>query len=186
MGSAVNSHFNRRAQPKISRPQRGSEQRIWQRRPSLLAKSCCGWLLRALKRSCRVRSIRGHIWRRRGQRCSRRGAVWTACSFCDCVAGKNPAVRCHHRRVAPLRCGYFANCAGQGTRRHLLPRGRGEPAGFEMVYDRDNSAIALAKPGDIDWDRALQDAGWFHVTGITPAISSSASDLALPGSTESA
>ncbi len=49
----------------------------------------------------------------------------------------------------------------------------------KVVYDRDNSAIALAKPGDIDWDRALQDAGWFHVTGITPAISSSASDLAL-------
>jgi 2-dehydro-3-deoxygluconokinase len=49
----------------------------------------------------------------------------------------------------------------------------------KVVYDRDDSAIALAKPGDIDWDRALQDAGWFHVTGITPAISSSASDLAL-------
>ena len=49
----------------------------------------------------------------------------------------------------------------------------------KVVYDRDNSAIALAKPGDIDWDRALEDAGWFHVTGITPAISSSAADLAL-------
>jgi len=49
----------------------------------------------------------------------------------------------------------------------------------KVVYDRDHSAIALAKPGDIDWDRALQDAGWFHITGITPAISSSASDLAL-------
>src|SRR5579864_5604554 len=49
----------------------------------------------------------------------------------------------------------------------------------KVVYDRENSAIALAKPGAIDWDRALQDAGWFHVTGITPAISSSAADLAL-------
>ncbi len=49
----------------------------------------------------------------------------------------------------------------------------------KVVYDRENSAIALAKPGDIDWDRALEDAGWFHVTGITPAISSSAADLAL-------
>ena len=26
----------------------------------------------------------------------------------------------------------------------------------KVVYDRDNSAIALAKPGDIDWDRALR------------------------------
>ncbi|HEV3207194.1 MAG TPA: sugar kinase [Terriglobales bacterium] len=49
----------------------------------------------------------------------------------------------------------------------------------KVVYDRDNSAIALAKPGAIDWDRTLQDAGWFHVTGITPAISASAADLAL-------
>ena len=48
----------------------------------------------------------------------------------------------------------------------------------KVVYDRDNSAIALAKPGDINWDRALEDAGWFHVTGITPAISGSAADLA--------
>src|SRR6266446_535062 len=48
----------------------------------------------------------------------------------------------------------------------------------KVVYDRDYSAIALAKPGDINWDQVLTDAGWFHVTGITPAISSSAADLA--------
>ena len=49
----------------------------------------------------------------------------------------------------------------------------------KVVYDRDQSAIALAKPGDINWDSALEGAGWFHVTGITPAISGSAADLAL-------
>ena len=49
----------------------------------------------------------------------------------------------------------------------------------KVAYDRDYSAIALAKPGDINWERALEDAGWFHVTGITPAISSSAAELAL-------
>ncbi len=49
----------------------------------------------------------------------------------------------------------------------------------KVIYDRDNSAIALAKPGDIDWKAAFQGAGWFHVTGITPAISKSAADLAL-------
>src|ERR1035437_5061839 len=49
----------------------------------------------------------------------------------------------------------------------------------KVVYDRGQSAIALAKPGDIDWDRVFQDAGWFHITGITPAISASAADLAL-------
>jgi len=49
----------------------------------------------------------------------------------------------------------------------------------KVVYDRGQSAIALAKPGDIDWGRVFQDAGWFHITGITPAISGSAADLAL-------
>lgn len=48
-----------------------------------------------------------------------------------------------------------------------------------VVYDRENSAIALAQPGDIDWDGALQGAGWFHVTGITPAISATAAALSL-------
>lgn len=49
----------------------------------------------------------------------------------------------------------------------------------KVVYDRDWSAIALAKPGQIDWEKALAGAGWFHVTGITPAISQGAADLAL-------
>lgn len=49
----------------------------------------------------------------------------------------------------------------------------------KVVYDRDGSAIALAKPGDIDWHRVLDGAGWFHITGITPAISATAAALAL-------
>ena len=49
----------------------------------------------------------------------------------------------------------------------------------KVIYDRDFSAIALAKPGDIAWDTVFQGAGWFHITGITPAISASAADLAL-------
>src|ERR1039458_866626 len=49
----------------------------------------------------------------------------------------------------------------------------------KVVYDRANSAIALAQPGDIDWDRVFQDAGWFHITGITPAISALAAELSL-------
>ena len=49
----------------------------------------------------------------------------------------------------------------------------------KVVYDRAGSGIALARPADIDWDRVLDGAGWFHITGITPAISASAADLAL-------
>jgi len=49
----------------------------------------------------------------------------------------------------------------------------------KVVYDRENSAVALAKRGDIDWNKAFSEAGWFHTTGITPAISASAADLAM-------
>jgi 2-dehydro-3-deoxygluconokinase len=51
--------------------------------------------------------------------------------------------------------------------------------GSKVVYDREGSSIAIAKAGSIDWSAALQGAGWFHITGITPAISESASALAL-------
>ena len=49
----------------------------------------------------------------------------------------------------------------------------------KVVYDREFSAIALAKPGDIDWDQAFSGIDWFHITGITPAISESAMLLSL-------
>jgi 2-dehydro-3-deoxygluconokinase len=50
-----------------------------------------------------------------------------------------------------------------------------------VIYDRENSAIALAKPGDVRWDQALAGVTWFHITGITPAISSTAAELAIEG-----
>ena len=49
----------------------------------------------------------------------------------------------------------------------------------KVLYDRENSALALAKCGAIDWTAAFKDADWFHITGITPAISASAAELAL-------
>ena len=49
----------------------------------------------------------------------------------------------------------------------------------KVIYDRDYSAMCLAKPGDIDWDKAFDGIGWFHITGISPAISESAMELSL-------
>ena len=49
----------------------------------------------------------------------------------------------------------------------------------KVVYDRAYSSIAMAKPGDIDWDKAFEGVDWFHITGITPAISESAMELSL-------
>jgi 2-dehydro-3-deoxygluconokinase len=48
-----------------------------------------------------------------------------------------------------------------------------------VTYDRAGSAIAAARPGDFDWDAILDGADWFHVSGVTPAISACAADLAL-------
>ena len=48
-----------------------------------------------------------------------------------------------------------------------------------VIYDRDGSSIALAKPGDFDWDPIFEGATWFHITGITPAISQGAADLSI-------
>ncbi len=48
-----------------------------------------------------------------------------------------------------------------------------------VVYDRDGSCIQAAKPGDFDWSAIFKGAHWFHITGITPALSRSAADAAL-------
>jgi 2-dehydro-3-deoxygluconokinase len=48
-----------------------------------------------------------------------------------------------------------------------------------VIYDRSYSAIAEARPGDISWDKVFDEVSWFHITGITPAISLSASELSL-------
>ncbi len=47
----------------------------------------------------------------------------------------------------------------------------------KVVYDRAGSAIAEASVEDFDFDSIFADAGWFHFTGITPAISPKAAEL---------
>lgn len=56
-----------------------------------------------------------------------------------------------------------------------------------VVYDRDLSSISLVKPGDISWaavfsgveDGSRVKTDWFHITGITPALSQTAADSSL-------
>ncbi|HPB05053.1 MAG TPA: sugar kinase, partial [Prolixibacteraceae bacterium] len=49
--------------------------------------------------------------------------------------------------------------------------------GSKVVYDRSHSSIAEIAPGMIDWDNIFEGAGWFHWTGITPAISQGAAEV---------
>lgn len=43
-----------------------------------------------------------------------------------------------------------------------------------ILYDREYSAMALARPSTIPWDEIFHGAGWLHVSEITPAISETA------------
>jgi 2-dehydro-3-deoxygluconokinase len=48
------------------------------------------------------------------------------------------------------------------------------PRQSSVVYDRAGSAFSTIAPGSVDWDSALRDARWLHVSGITPALSDGA------------
>lgn len=49
----------------------------------------------------------------------------------------------------------------------------------KVIYDRAHSAIAEAVPADFDWQKIFDGADWFHVTGITPALSDNAAEITL-------
>jgi len=44
----------------------------------------------------------------------------------------------------------------------------------KVTYDRADSAFANLNPADFNWKEIFTGAGWFHWTGITPAISEAA------------
>lgn len=48
-----------------------------------------------------------------------------------------------------------------------------------VIYDREFSAISMAKATDFHWDSIYQGAVWMHTTGITPALSKDAFESTL-------
>jgi 2-dehydro-3-deoxygluconokinase len=50
-----------------------------------------------------------------------------------------------------------------------------------VIYDRKNSSFSRIGKGMIDWEQALNESGWFHWSGITPAISAGAAEICLEG-----
>ena len=49
----------------------------------------------------------------------------------------------------------------------------------KVIYDRAHSAMATIEKGMIDWKAVFADVGWFHWTGITPAISAGTAGVCL-------
>ncbi len=47
----------------------------------------------------------------------------------------------------------------------------------QVVYDREGSSVGLTPCESYDWQAVFQDAGWLHVTGITPAVSRTAAEV---------
>lgn len=48
-----------------------------------------------------------------------------------------------------------------------------------VVYDREYSSISLTPADAYDWDAVFAGCGWFHVTGITPALSKTAAEATI-------
>ena len=53
-----------------------------------------------------------------------------------------------------------------------------------VIYDRAGSSLATARAADVPWDAVFAGADWFHLSGITPALSASAAELSLAAVTE--
>lgn len=51
--------------------------------------------------------------------------------------------------------------------------------GSKVIYDRNGSAVADMEPGMVNWEKTFEGAGWFHWTGITPAISRGLAEVCL-------
>jgi 2-dehydro-3-deoxygluconokinase len=67
---------------------------------------------------------------------------------------------------------------GARTGIYFLETGADQRASL-VVYDRAGSAASQMKPGDFDWPALFAGADWFHVTGITPALSKTAAEASI-------
>ena len=53
------------------------------------------------------------------------------------------------------------------------------PRASAVTYDRGHSAIMNIQPGTVDWKAVFEGTKWFHVSGITPALSDGAAAATL-------
>jgi 2-dehydro-3-deoxygluconokinase len=51
------------------------------------------------------------------------------------------------------------------------------PRASAVLYDRANSAISMIQPGEVDWPKVFNGSKHFHMSGITPALSASATQV---------
>lgn len=61
---------------------------------------------------------------------------------------------------------------------YFLEKGASQRAS-KVIYDRKGSSISGAAPEDFNWDKIFEGAGWFHFTGITPALGDNVAVICL-------
>jgi 2-dehydro-3-deoxygluconokinase len=48
-----------------------------------------------------------------------------------------------------------------------------------IIYDRSGSALSETGRGDIPWNEVFSNARWFHLSGITPALTASTAEVCM-------
>lgn len=93
------------------------------------------------------------------------------------VLPDNEIGRCAMRKLAMYGVDTsLIQWSGERIGVYYLERGASQRPS-KIIYDRRNSAIALAEPSSFDWESILSDAGWFHFTGITAGLSTSCAQM---------
>jgi 2-dehydro-3-deoxygluconokinase len=68
----------------------------------------------------------------------------------------------------------YIQTGGQRIGVYWTERGVG-PRNSQVIYDRDNSAFSTSNFNDYNWAQILKKTTWFHFSGISPAVSRTAS-----------
>jgi 2-dehydro-3-deoxygluconokinase len=79
-------------------------------------------------------------------------------------------------RAAGVRDSYVVRAADGRCGLYFLEPGAA-PRASAIVYDRAGSSMSLARPGEFDWPTIFKAADWFHVSGITAALSASTASV---------
>ena len=72
----------------------------------------------------------------------------------------------------------FVKRQGERMGIYFLEGGANQRAS-KVIYDRSSSSISTASVADFDFNAIFDGATWFHISGVTPAISAAAAQLSL-------
>ncbi len=72
----------------------------------------------------------------------------------------------------------FVKRGGDRLGIYFLEKGASQRSSL-CIYDRKGSSFAMSSPEDYDWNAIFSGVSWFHVTGITPALSDQMAEITI-------